>query len=129
MIYSSSKAGFTLIEVVVALAILGLVLGGAISTVHQYADQRGYLNGKMISSQVAWNALLDKYRHSEGWVGEADIGGMKQKGVESQSGQDWNWFLEVKPAVGKDLYRYEAKVQLRGSGRNSSALTLYLIEN
>lgn len=129
MIYSSSKAGFTLIEVVVALAILGLVLGGAISTVHQYADQRGYLNGKMISSQVAWNALLDKYRHSESWVGEADIGGMKQKGVESQNGQDWNWFLEVKPAVGKDLYRYEAKVQLRGSGRNSSALTLYLIEN
>ena len=129
MIYSSSKAGFTLIEVVVALAILGLVLGGAISTVHQYADQRGYLNTKMISSQVAWNALLDKYRHSEGWIGEADRGGLKQKGIESQSGQDWSWFLEVQPAVGKDLYRYEARVQLRGSDRNSSALTLYLIEN
>jgi general secretion pathway protein I len=128
VIYSGSKGGFTLIEVVVALAILGLVLGGAISTVHQYADQRGYLNSKMISSQVAWNALLDKYRHSESWVGKADIGGLKRKGVESQNGQDWNWFLEVKPAVGKDLYRYEAKVQLSGSGRNSSALTLYLIE-
>lgn len=129
MIYSSSKAGFTLIEVVVALAILGLVLGGAISTVHQYADQRGYLNSKMISSQVAWNTLLNKYRHTEGWVGQKDKGGIKQKGMESQNGLDWNWFLEVKPAVGKDLYRYEARVQLRGSDKNSSALTLYLIEN
>ena len=129
MIYSNSKSGFTLIEVVVALAILGLVLGGAISTVHQYADQRGYLNSKMISSQVAWNTLMDKYRHAEGWVGQKDKGGLKQKGMQSQSGQDWNWFLEVKPAVGKDLYRYEARVQLRGSDRTSSALTLYLIEN
>lgn len=129
MIYSNTKAGFTLIEVVVALAILGLVLGGAISTVHQYADQRGYLNSKMISSQVAWNTLMDKYRHAEGWVGQKDKGGLKQKGMQSQSGQDWNWFLEVKPAVGKDLYRYEARVQLRGSDRTSSALTLYLIEN
>ena len=84
VIYSNSKAGFTLIEVVVALAILGLVLGGAISTVHQYADQRGYLNSKMISSQVAWNTLMDKYRHAEGWVGQKDKGGLKQKACKAK---------------------------------------------
>ena len=45
----SHKSGFTLIEVVVALGILGLVLGGAISTVHQYADQRNHLSAKTFS--------------------------------------------------------------------------------
>lgn len=35
-----SAAGFTLIEVVVALAILSWVLGGALYLVQQYADER-----------------------------------------------------------------------------------------
>lgn len=72
MRYSVRYSGFTLIEVVVALGILGLVLGGAISTVHQYADQRSHLSNKTFSSQVAWNTLMDQYRYSEGWIGRAE---------------------------------------------------------
>jgi prepilin-type N-terminal cleavage/methylation domain-containing protein len=87
---SNKKSGFTLIEVVVALAILGLVLGGAISTVNQYADQRGFINTKMIGSQVAWNVLVDQYRRSENWVVKSGYKGRSgdvKKGVEKQNGQ------------------------------------------
>jgi len=123
------SSGFTLIEVVVALAILGWALGGAISMVYQYADQRSRLSNQLFSSQVAWNRLLERYRYAEGWVGPSERGSRPRKGVEQQYGQDWRWKVEVKPAMGKDMYRYEAQVGLEDSERNLSALSLYIIED
>ncbi|MDG1693267.1 MAG: type II secretion system minor pseudopilin GspI [Porticoccaceae bacterium] len=129
MKYSSSRSGFTLIEVVVALFILSIVLGGAISTVHQYADQRNHMSNRTFSSQVAWNVLMEQYRFSEGWVSNSDRSGNLKKGEQAQYGRDWNWKTTVEPAVGKDLYRYEAKISAAGSDQIISSLALYIIED
>jgi hypothetical protein len=51
-----------------------------------------------------------------------------KKGQQAQYGQDWNWMLSVEPAVGKDLYRYEAKVSAVDSDRVTSSLSIYIIE-
>jgi type II secretion system protein I len=126
---SAYSAGFTLIEVMAALMILSMVLGGVISMVHQYADQRGRMSSKLFASQVAWNSLLEQYRYSEGWVARSERASRPRKGVEQQHGQDWRWQTEVKPAMGKDMYRYEARVSLDNDGRTVSALSLYIIED
>ena len=128
MMKFSHKSGFTLVEVVVALGILGLVLGGAISTVHQYADQRNHLSNKTFSSQVAWNVLMEQYRYSKGWIGRAESAKKANKGEENQFGRDWKWKLGVEPAVGKDLYRYEAQVSEVDGNQITSTLSIYIIE-
>ena len=61
-----SAAGFTLIEVVVALAILSWVLGGALYLVQQYADERLKLRQGFFATQVSWNRLLERYQDSQG---------------------------------------------------------------
>ena len=52
-----------------------------------------------------------------------------KKGVEKQNGQDWVWELDIEPAVGKDMFRYEASVSLSGSNRRVSSLSLYIIQD
>jgi len=65
---SRGARGFTLIEVAVALAILGWVMGSALYLVQQYADERIRLREQFYSSQVSWNRLLERYQNSEnGW--------------------------------------------------------------
>jgi hypothetical protein len=55
--------------------------------------------------------------------------GNTKKGVERQNGIDWVWKLDVEPAVGKDMFRYEASVSLSGSDRRVSSLSLYIIQD
>jgi len=123
------SSGFTLIEVVAALAILGWALSSAIYVVHQYADQRARLSDKLFASQVAWNSLLENYRYAEQWTSTAERGGKPRTGTEQQHGRDWQWRITIKPALGKDFYRYEAEVKAGNMDRNLSTLSLYIVED
>ena len=122
-----SAAGFTLIEVVVALAILSWVLGGALYLVQQYADERLKLRQGFFATQVSWNRLLERYQDSQGWVPDSDRSSRQTKGVEDQIDQSWRWEMKVESAMGEDLYRYEVKAGQEGSARFSGSLALYLV--
>jgi len=120
--------GFTLIEVAVALAILGWVMGSALYLVQQYADERMRLRERFYSSQVSWNRLLERYQNSEKWLLSGQSAGLPSKGVASQGDQEWRWQVEIKEAMGNDLYRYQAKVGAKGAERDSARLFVYLVE-
>jgi hypothetical protein len=62
-------------------------------------------------------------------VSGSESSSRNKKGDQTQYAFDWRWELEVEPAVGKDLYRYEAKVSADGSDRITSSLSLYIIED
>ena len=124
---SSRAAGFTLIEVAVALTILGWVMGSALYLVQQYADERVRLREQFYSAQVSWNHLVEHYQDAENWSEKNKNSRRPVKGVDDQGGYDWRWKLEVKEAMGNDLYRYEVEVGLPNSDRNRAALFVYLV--
>jgi len=121
-------SGFTLIEVAVALAIVGWVMGSALYLVKQYADERVRLREQFYATQVSWNQLLERYQQSEKWTAANKAANRATKGAERQAGQEWPWQLEIKEAMGRDLYRYQVGVSVPNSDRQGAALFLYLVE-
>ena len=123
----AAQRGFTLIEVLVALTILAWVLGSVFFAVSQYADERLMMRERFYENQVAWNQLLDNYQKSRGWSSVTENTQIELQGVEEQGGRNWNWQLQIVPAMGKDLFRYQARVSSEDETGAQSVLTMYLL--
>jgi hypothetical protein len=102
-------------------------MGSALYLVQQYADERVRLREQFYSAQVSWNHLVEQYQDAERWTERNKKSKRQTKGVDDQGGYDWRWELEVKEAMGNDLYRYEVEVGLPDSDRNRAALFVYLV--
>ena len=101
--------GFTLIEVLIALFIAGLLIGFAVSQVGQIADERIGLQERLAAETVAWNKLMQQYQLVEGWV-ESTTGAAESAGTEETLGRPWRWQLEAESTFGEDFYRYQVEV-------------------
>lgn len=103
-----SHQGFTLIEVIVALVILGLVLGGLYSEIQSQIDRRFQLQERYFAQTVAWNRLLAQYQIIQRWSPPGNRLGAKN-GDADMNGREWYWELEVQETLGEDFYRYEVQ--------------------
>lgn len=117
------QAGFTLIEVVVALAICGWVLGSAFWVVDNYASQRLELRDRFYAQQVGWNHLLERYQQRQGWGENQQL---SNRDSNTAGGQSWLWTLQAEPTVGAQLIRFEVRVSAEGIDKVAAAPVLYL---
>ena len=94
---------FTLLEVLVALAVLTLGLGTVIKVAGTQASQLAYLKDKTIALWVANNKInevqLDKWPSTG-----------TSTGHEFMADQDWDWKLKVSNTQDKDLRRLDIEV-------------------
>lgn len=110
--------GFTLLEVMVALAVLALAMAAVVVSAGQSADNLGYLKEKSLAHWVAMNKLtelqLDKNWPSTGI----------DKGDYEMADVTWRWEAKVIDTEDKDVRRVDLNVY---AGRDSKDSLAYVV--
>lgn len=108
------QQGFTLIEMLAAVAILAIAMAAVISGLARYVDNTAYLREKTIALWVAHNRLTE-IDLQPAWP---DIG--KSDGELPMAGRDWKWKVEVKATEDPQLRRVDIQV-LSADGEGTAA--------
>ena len=101
------QRGFTLVEVMVALAVVAIALPALLVTLNQHVDATGYLRDKSMAQMVAANKFEELRILSR--AGQSLLQG-KESGVSSMAGRQWYWWLESQPTEANNFYRVAIEV-------------------
>lgn len=115
------SAGFTLIEVMVALAIVALAVPALLFTMDRQIDGTAYLRDRSLAQIVASNRLAELRLAIRG-TGEALQG--STAGVEELAGRQWQWRIQSQSTEVPGFSRVEIQVRGERSDEGSSLYTL-----
>jgi general secretion pathway protein I len=112
--------GFTLVEVLVALAIIAIALGALIRAGADAAANASYLRDKTFAHWVALNLIAEQQLRPD-WppVGLSD-------GTAQFAGRDWPWQQEVEATGDGDIRRLIVGVERPGIAGAVVRLVAYL---
>lgn len=112
-------AGFTLIEIVVAVAVLAFAMGAVISAMARYAQNSAYIREKTIALWVAHNKLTELALEPV----LPDLG--KSDGDAEMGGVKWRWTQIVSETPDENLRRVELRVREQGADDDIATLTSF----
>jgi general secretion pathway protein I len=98
-----TQSAFTLLEVLVALAVLAMGMGTVIKVVTSQSIQVGYLKEKTIAQWVASNKANEVQLAAWPATGTS-------RGSEFMAQQEWRWKLTVSNTPDKDIRRLDIEV-------------------
>jgi len=113
--------GFTLVEVMVALAVVAIALPALMISLYQQVDSTGYLRDKSLAHMVAANKLSEVRILSD--ATQSLIKG-KDSGVEQMADRQWYWWLDSQPTEVANFYRVEIDVADSEEQREQPLYTL-----
>ncbi len=111
-----ASAGFTLIEVMVALAVVALALPAVVMMLYQQVDGTEYLRDKSLAQMVAVNKLAELRLLSQA-RGQLLTG--DDSGTTEFADRDWSWQISSEETPMQGFYRIEISVR-RGNGGNKA---------
>jgi len=100
----SAQRGFTLVEVLVATAILALALGAFITGGARHADYARYIHDRTLGQYVARNQLVE-YQVAEQWPGTGN-----QDGDTDLGAIQWRWVAEISESPDPGVRRVDIRV-------------------
>ena len=104
---ANPKTGFTLVEVMVALAVVAVALPALMVSLAQQVDGTGYLRDKSLAHMVATNKLVElriQVAAQQRQLGDRD------SGMTEMAGREWYWWVQSSPTRGENAFRLEIKV-------------------
>ncbi len=104
IVSGKQQRGFTLLEVLIALAILAIALAAAIKGVSSHVANLAYLKERSLAHWVGLNALTE-LRVSGQWPKSGEI-----KGDETMAGREFKWLIKVTEVEGGDVRRIDLTV-------------------
>jgi general secretion pathway protein I len=108
-------SGFTLIEVLVALAVIAIAMGAAMKATMASTNNAIELKTRTAAGWVAQNRL-NELAATGAWP---DIG--TAEGTESQAGMDFSWRVETGGSPNRSFRRIEIKVFTAGESQHAAA--------
>lgn len=100
-----TSRGFTLLEIMVALAVLALAMGALVKTSSDYTSNQTYLRERTMTLWVARNVLVQhQLKHQWPRVGE-------RKGSAEMGGQEWDWRAKISQTEEPKLRRIDIEVR------------------
>jgi general secretion pathway protein I len=107
MACSHKQHGFTLLEVLVALAILAIVMGALIKVTDSYAFNAGYLQQKTLAQWIAENKATE-YQLMQQFP---PVG--NKEGQTEMANVEWQWRVTVSNTEDRRLRRLDISVALK----------------
>ncbi|TJY55776.1 type II secretion system protein GspI [Sinimarinibacterium sp. CAU 1509] len=108
--------GFTLVEMLVAVAVLAIAMAAILSGMARYADNTAHLRERTLALWVAHNRLTEIELQPK-WP---DVS--KSDGDMEMGGRSWRWKVEVKKTEDPHLRRID--IQVLSPNREGNAATL-----
>ena len=99
-----TAAGFTLLEVLVALAVIALSMGAIIKATGDYTNNQSYLRDRTMALWVARNVLV-QFRVDQEWP---DVG--ERKGTQEMGNREWRWLAVTSQTDEEELRRLDVEV-------------------
>ena len=118
---SSAGRGFTLVEVMVALAVVAIALPALLMSLYQQVDSTAYLRDKSQAQLVAANKLTEIRLLSR--ARQSVLKG-RASGVASMGEREWHWWVESQPTEVARFYRLEIRVAAGEDQREQPLHTL-----
>ncbi len=115
-----ANRGFTLIEIIIAVAVLAAAMGAIITGMARYADNASYLREKTVALWVAHNHLTELELEPV-WpqLGKSD-------GDVEMAGAEWRWFVTISETPDPGVRRVDIRVQLKGRDNDAISLSSFL---
>jgi len=104
LFHSPSSRGFTLLEVLVALAVLAIAMSALIKGGAENARSAAYLRDKTLAQWVAMNVVAEQ-RLAATWPAPGT-----QRGQEEMANHEWFWKLTVAETFDEDVRRLDVAV-------------------